>query len=161
MTWTNGGLFVANYLAALSGGQALNLTLTSHKIALFTTTLTPDYTVSAANSAYGAGVWASNEVSGGTYTAGGWVLSTGATGGGSMAPTVTQNPSGTLMYDMNDLEKLTQTFSGARGALLYADSLTPKIGICAVPFGADYGPNNGTFTIQWPTAGVFAIDITP
>jgi hypothetical protein len=162
MAWGNGGLFVVNMIGALSGGQAVNFLTTSHKIALYNNSITPDYGVTAANSAYNVDQWATaNEVYGTNWAQAGKTLATAGTGGGSTNPAMTQSPAGTLKYDLDDVIVASATFSNASGCFIYGDSYTPKIGLVAVPFGGAYSPNNGTFTIQWPAAGVFTIDLTP
>jgi hypothetical protein len=162
MAWGNGGLFVLNIGGALSGGTAINLTLTTHRIALFNNSVTPNYSASIATTAYNTGTWlTANEVTGTNWAAAGPLFSAAGTGGSSLAPTVTDSPAGTMMYDMNDVVVANATFTNAFGCLLYADASTPKIGFLAVPFGSGYSPNAGTFTIQWPAAGVAAIDLTP
>lgn len=53
------------------------------------------------------------------------------------------------------------TFSSARGGLLYDDTLATKRALAMVDFAADYGVTAGTFTVQWASAGIYNIDLTP
>ena len=78
-----------------------------------------------------------------------------------MSPTTTESPSGTLMYDMADQVWVAPTTVTARGAIEYADVLGGNNLIVAMTFGSDFTSTAGTFTIQFASTGVFAIDLTP
>jgi hypothetical protein len=152
MAWGGSGLFVSNIIDALDPTQlALDLSLTTNKWALFDATLTPNYDVAAASAAYAAGVWASGEITGTGYTAGGAAVA---------SPTFT-GASGIATYDQADTQWTGSTITAARGTLNYAGALTPKAGICAVDFGTTYSTVNGTFLIQWNALGVWTIDLVP
>jgi hypothetical protein len=145
MAWTASGLYVLTWIDILDATQlAINMSLTSHKIAMYNNTETPNFSTETVYSA-------TNEVSGTGYTAGGQVV---------VSPTVTESPAGSLMYDLGDQVWASPTSVTARGAKLYADALLNEL-ICGVNFGADFTSTAGTFTIQWAAAGVFAIDLTP
>lgn len=151
MSWSGSGLFVANFIDILDATQlAIDLSLTTNKIALFTNSVTPDYNASAANAAYGAGAWNANEASGTGYTAGGVNVA---------SPTLTGS-SGIMTFDLADPSWASSSIT-ARGLLLYANALTPKSAICAVDFGADYTTTNGTFLVQVNALGLFTIDLVP
>lgn len=146
------GLFVATFIDALDTTQlALDLDLDTHKVALFTNTVTPNFDASAANAAYGADVWASNEVSGTGYTAGGVAL-TGTTFTGA---------SGVATFDASDTSWTSSTITNARGALVYADALAGNNAIVCINLGADYSTSNGTLLITWSASGLFALDLVP
>jgi hypothetical protein len=158
---TASGLFTATWQDILDATQlAIDLSLTSHKLALFSNSITPDFDASAANAAYGAGQYASNEVSGTGWAAGGIALSALAAGGTSAAPSLTVS-SGSLVYDMTDASVATTTLTSARCALLYADALAGNNAIVLINFGADYSTSAGTFGITWAAGGVFSLDLTP
>ena len=143
------GMYVLNWIDILDATQlAIDLSLTSHKWALYTNTLTPNFSSDVSYSA-------TNEISGTNYTAGGRAISVG---GGS--PTVTESPTGTIMYDQNDMTWPTATFT-ARGGILYADALGTDNLIVAQTYGADITATAGTFTIQFNSLGVLTLDITP
>jgi hypothetical protein len=146
------GMYVTTFIDVLDASQlAVDLSLTTHKFALYTNTLTPNFSTDASYAA-------TNEISGTNYTAGGRTI---AAGGGS--PTTTESPTGSLMYDMNDMTWPTATFT-ARGSIEYADALTTPTAdalIVAHTFGADITATAGTFTIQWNALGLLAIDLTP
>lgn len=147
--FASSGMYLLNWIDILDATQlAIDLSLTTHKWALYTNTLTPDF---SANVSYSA----TNEISGTNYTAGGRTI---AAGGGS--PTVTESPTGTIMYDQNDMTWPSASFT-ARGGILYADALAADNLIVAQTYGADYTATNGTFTIQFAAGGVLTLDITP
>lgn len=148
MAITASGLYCDSFKKALDGTIALDLDLTTHKVAMYTNSLTPDFTN---DTGYSAAPYTSNEVSGTGYSAGGATLS-----GTSLA-----KASGNLTFDANDASWSSSTISNARGAYIYADALASKNGICLVNFGADYSTSSGTFTIQWSGSGIFVLDLTP
>lgn len=146
MAWTASGLYLVTWIDILDTTQlAVDLDLETHRVALYNNTDTPNFSTETAYTA-------TNEVTGTNWPAGG-VLLTGTT--------VTESPAGTLMWDATDVSVANATFTGARGAKIYADALAGNNLIIGINFGADYSPNNGTFTIQWPSTGVFALDLTP
>lgn len=129
---------------------ALDLDLETHKVALFTNSVTAaDLTT---DTAYGVGAWASNEVaSGGGYTTGGNAF-TGTTWAHTGA--------GVIVWDGTDPSWSSSTIT-ARGALYYADALAGNNIIMAQTFGADIVSTGGTFLITLAAGGVFSIDFVP
>ena len=155
MAITVSGLYVTNFEDVLDATQlAIDLSLTSHKWALYNNTKTPNFSTDTAYSA-------TNEVSGTGWAAGGVALSAISAGATSAAPTLTESPTGSLKYDMNDISVASTTLSLARGMLLYADALAGDNAIVFVNFGADYSTVAGTFAVVFDALGVFAIDLTP
>lgn len=153
MAFTVSGLFCQTFIDAIDPtGLALDLTATSHKVALFTNSVTPDYSATSPVPAYGVSPWNANENSGTGYTAGGVAI--GAT------PTLVVS-SGTIVWDGPDVQWLTSTITNARGCLIYADALAGDNAIVAVTFGADYSTSVGTFAIQWAAGGIATLDMTP
>lgn len=152
------GLYIVNFIDALDATQlALDLSLTSHKIALYTNTKTPDF---SADTGYSA----TNEVSGTGWAAGGVALSAAAAGGTSVAPTLTDNGSGTgvMKYTFtNAVSVATTTLTNARGLIIYADALAGDNNIVAINFGADYSTVAGTFGITPHANGLFTVDWVP
>lgn len=149
MAVTASGLFVPTFSAALTGGIALDLGAETHKVALFTNSITPDFSVDTAS---GASPYNANEVSGTGYSAGGATLT---------GTTVTDSPTGTLKWDADDVSWTTSTITNARCALVYADALGGNNAIALVNLGADYSTVAGTFTISWAAAGIVTLDLTP
>lgn len=150
MAITVSGLYVATFIDVLDTTQlALDLDLETHKGALFSNSITPNFST---DTAYGVAPYNANEVTGTNWASGGVALT---------GTTVTESPTGSLMFDATDVSVANATFTGARGYLLYADALAGNNAIVLVNFGSDYSPNAGTFSITWASTGVFAIDLTP
>jgi hypothetical protein len=155
MAVTASGIYVVTFIDVFDATQlALDLSLTSHKGALLSNSATPNFSTDSA--------WNStNEVTGTGWVTGGLTLATSAAGGTSTAPTVTESPTGSVMYDMGDVSVANTTITNARAWRLYADALAGDNLILLVNFGADYSTVNGTFGIQWASTGVAAFDLTP
>lgn len=146
----NSGLYLLNQIDVYDATQlAIDLSLTTHKWAMYTNTDTPNFSSDV-------GYSATNEVVGAGYTAGGRTI---AAGGGS--PTLTESPAGTMMYDQADMVWPAATTVTARGAKLYADALAGDNLIVAMTFVTDFTSTAGTFTIQFAATGVFTVDWTP
>lgn len=144
MAFPTSRLAVATFVDALDTTQlAIDLDLETHRVALFTDSVTgADLTT---DTAYGVGAWASNEASGTGYTAGGNLLT---------GTTFTHTGSGVLTFDATDSSWATSTIT-ARGALLYADALAGNNILVAVNFGSNFTSTAGTFAITWDAAGIF------
>lgn len=146
MAFSSSGLYVPNWIDILDATQlAIDTSLTTHKLALYTNTLTPNF---SSDTAYSS----TNEVSGTGYTAGGTTMG---------SPTTTESPTGTLAYDVADTTWSGATISSIRGGIQYADALAGNNLIVGVAFGADYAVTAGTLTVQWASGGVYTIDLTP
>lgn len=144
--WTVSGMFLLNWIDVLDATQlAIDLSLTTHKWAMYNNTETPNFSTGVSYSA-------TNEVTGTGYTPGGQVIT---------SPTVTESPAGTLMYDMADEVWASPTTVTAYGAKLYADALAGDNLIVASYFGGVYTSTAGTFTIQFNALGVLTLDLTP
>lgn len=149
MAVTASGLFVATFVDVLDTTQlALDLDLETHKVALFTNSITPNFTT---DTAYGAAPYNANENSGTGYTAGGATL-TGTTFTGA---------AGATTFDASDTSWSGSTITNARAALIYADALAGNNAIVLIDFGQDYSTNNGLFLIQYSASGIFSLDLTP
>ena len=148
--WSVSGMPLLTWIDILDATQlAIDLSLTSHKWAMYDNSNTPNFSTDSAYSA-------TNEVSGTGYTATGRTI---ATGGGS--PTVTESPTGTLMYDQNDMVWTAPTTVTAYGAKLYAEALATDNIIVECYFGGAITSTAGTFTIQFAAGGVLTLDLTP
>lgn len=107
----------------------------SFKCSLYTSSATLDSTTTVYT--------ATNEVANGNgYTTGGAALTI------SQAPTSTST---TAWLDFADRDWTTATFT-ARGAMVYNDTSATDKSVFILDFGADKTVDNGTLTIQWPTA---------
>ncbi len=111
----------------------------AYYIALYTSSAT----LGAATTAYSS----SNEVtnaSGSAYSAGGKALT---------SPTVTLSGT-TAFVDFADISWTSASFT-ANGALIYRQdgSAPTDDAVVVLAFGGDFTASNGTFTVQFPTAG--------
>ena len=151
MAATASGLYVLNWIDILDATQlAVDLSLTTNKVALFTSSITaPNFST---DTAYGVAPYNANEASGTGYTSGGNVVA---------SPTVTESPTGTLMYDIADSSWATSTITNAQFALVYADALAGNNAIVGIYLGGIYSTVAGTFLITWAAGGVFTIDLVP
>lgn len=153
MAWTASKIFMAFITDALNNTAALDIDSDALKVALFNDTITPSQTVSAANSAYGAGVWAS----GGVSDASGWPAV-----GRPLASVTSGFSSNVYTFDAADTASAnsTTTLAATYGCLNYEDTLTTPVadqGICYNYFGGAQQVTNGSFTIVWAAAGILAI----
>lgn len=153
MAISGSGLFVATIVDVFDATQlAVDLDSdTDLKAALYPATITPDYSAAAASAAYAAGVYSGTELTGTGYTAGGVVLTS----------TTFTGASGVATFDAADISWTTSTITGARGLLVYVNTLTPKAGIVLVDLGTGYSTSAGTLAIQFSGSGIFAIDLVP
>lgn len=150
MAVTASGLFFPTWRDILDTTQlAVDLDLETHKIALFTNTITPNFST---DTAYAVAPYNANEVSGTGWAAGGVVLTTTA---------IDESPTGTLRWDAADVSETGTTLTNARCGLIYADALAGNNAILLVDFTADYSTSNGTFAITWASGGIMTIDLTP
>lgn len=150
MAFPASGLFVATQVSAGTGGIVLNYDVETHRAALYTDSVTgADLT---ADTAWNVGPWASNEVANGSgYTTGGELLTT---------TVYVHTTGGVVKWDATDTQWVSATFT-TRGVLLYADALAGNNAIAALNFGSNVPVSNGTFQIQWASAGIFTIDFVP
>lgn len=141
MAWTTSGWYVDTLRLELAEDIALDLELLTHKLALYTNSLTPDFSAAA------PGYSATNEVSGTNYTAGGLVI-TGTT---------LTAASGFVTWDGNDVQWSASTITGVRGGIAYADSLAGNNSIVGINFGADYATNDGALLVAFNSSGIARI----
>jgi hypothetical protein len=69
---------------------------------------------------------------------------------------------GQVILDATDVSETGTTLSAARGALIYAGSITTPVadqGFIVVDFGGDYTTTAGTFAITWSASGVAYFDV--
>ena len=150
MAVTVSGLFVLTFIDIFDTTQlAVDLDLETDKFALFNNSVTPNFST---DTAYGVTPYNANEVSGTGYTSGGTVLTT---------TTVTESPTGTLMWDAADTSWSSSTITAARCGLAYADALAGNNAIVLVNFAADFSTTAGTFLVQWASGGIMNVDLTP
>lgn len=154
MAITASGLYALTLHDALINTIALDLELETHKIALFNT-LTPNFST---DTAYGVAPYNANEVSGGSWAAGGYTLT-------STELTVEAISGTSLVYDAADVSQVTTTLADSEGGLIYADALAGNNAIAMIYWGVgDFSTSNGTFAVTWTapgSGGIFSIDCTP
>lgn len=133
---------------------ALDLDLETHKGALFSDSVTPNFDT---DTAYGVSPYDANEVSGGA----GW-----PSGGVALTTTAVDitTTSGTLIFDGADVSQTPTDLTNAMGYLLYADALAGNNAIVLVDFVTAVSTTNGQIDITWATpaaGGIFNVDYTP
>jgi hypothetical protein len=126
----------------------------SIKAALFDDTPTPDQTVASASTAFGAGVWAANEV----FDAAEW-----ATGGVALASVTSTFSTNVYTFDAaNTASGASATLAAVFGCLVYDDTIATPVadqGICYNYFGGTNSVTDGTFTIIWNASGIAALTL--
>lgn len=159
MAWSNSKIFQQYIADVLNNVTAIDIdTDALLEVALFDNTITPSQTVTAANSAYGAGVWAS-----------GGVVDTGASApagwpalGRPLVSTTSAVSAGTYTFDAADTVSAnsTTTLTNAFGCLVYDKTITTPVsgqGICYNYFGGANSVTSGTFTVVWNASGIMSI----
>lgn len=156
MAWSNSKIFRVYFDDILDGVTAMDLDGDTLKAALYNNSITPDNTVTAANTAYNAGQWANtNEVDDTTeWDAGGEPLTSAGTTGTSTTTTfdAADTPSGGS----------SATLASVYGCLVYSDTVTTPVadqGLCYNYFGGVNSVTNGTFTIVWSASGIASISV--
>lgn len=153
MAWSGSKAFGAT-IADLANktATALDCDADAFKAALFDTSVTPSNTVTSANTAYGAGVWAA----GGVSDASGWPAA-----GRPLVSVTSAHASGTWTFDAADTASAnsTTTLAATFGCLVYDDTATSPAdqGLCYNYFGGTQSVTSGLFTLQWNASGIAAI----
>ena len=152
MAWANSKIFASFVVATIDRTNAFDFDTDSVKAALYDNDITPDNTVSLANSAYNAGQWTAsgNEVTHAQWAAGGVALGTK-----TVAASTT-----TITIDAADTASGAGcTLANVYGTLVYDDTTATKGGFCYNYFGAGVGVTNGVFTIVWNGSGIFSFSV--
>ncbi len=150
MAFPASALAVQTFMKSFDATQlAVNLVLTTHKVALYTNSVTG--TDLTADTAWNVAPWNANEVSGAGYSSGGQTVA---------STTFAHTGSGVVMWDAADPSWSTATIT-AHGALYYADALAGDNILVAQTFGADIVSTAGTFLITLAAGGIFSIDFVP
>lgn len=160
MAITASGFFVQPIIDEFDAtNTGFDWTLTSHKLFLLSDSATVNFDTAVSYASLSA-----NEVTGTNWPAGGVLFSAAAAGGTSLAPTLTISPSGTMMWDWNDVSVANTTVSGAMALVGYADALTTPTAdtlMILLDFITAATTNNGTLGVQFAASGVGAVDWTP
>lgn len=158
MAWSNSKVFVRYIKDSLDATISQDIDANTFKAALYDNSFTPDNTVSSANSAYGAGVWATT----GSQTGSTQVYHTGqwAQGGVALANVTWTVSSATVTFDAdNTASGSAATLSNVYGALVYNDTLAAPVadqGLCYNYFGGTNAVTAGTLTVVWNASGIAA-----
>lgn len=145
MAVTRSGLFASQWINALMGIHVVNLNLETHKMALFTNLVTPDFSASASLARYGAGAFASDEVVGSGYTAGGKLVT---------GTTVVEASASRIAFRFSALSWTSSSIANARCGLLYAPYITTpnaNPALALFDFEEDKSSTGGVFTFTPPT----------
>lgn len=151
MAWSNSKVFRPFVADLLGNVAAFDLDTDTAKAALFNNSITPDNDVTAANSAYNVGQWATaNEV----YESGQW-----AQGGVALAsPVINSGTADVVFFDADDTASGTAAdLANVYGCLVYDDSLTSPVadqGLAYIYFGGANSVVNGLFTVRWNASGI-------
>jgi len=158
MAWTNSKIFrqtLGDFFVRTTN-FAMDFDADSFKAALYNNSITPDNDVTAANSAYNVGQWATaNEVSeSGQWAAGGVALAN---------RTLNVGTADVVFFDADDtVSGSAADLANVFGCLVYDDTLTTPVadqGVCYNYFGGSNSVVNGTFTIQWSANGIWRITL--
>lgn len=153
MAWTNSKAFTAWIENILENTTAMDIDSDTLKLANFDNSITPSQTVSAANSAYGAGVWAS----GGVADAVSWPAAGIALSGVSSSFSST-----TYTFDSSDVSSNDSTtdLANVYGGLVYDDTIASPVadqGLLYSYYGGANSVVNGTFTVVVAALGWLTI----
>lgn len=151
MAWSNSKVFRQTLSDMFLNVAAFDLDSDTFKNALFNNSITPDNDVTAANSAYNVGQWATaNEV----FEAGQW-----AQGGVALtSPTVNVGTADVVFWDAADTASGSAAdLANVYGCHIYDDTLTTPVadqGICYLYLGGSNSVVNGTFTVVYSASGI-------
>lgn len=159
MAWTNSKMFrpMLGDFFVRTTSFAMDFDADTFKVALYDNDITPDNDVTAANSAYNVGQWATtgNEV----FEAGQW-----AQGGVALtSPSLNVGTADVVFFDATDTASGSAAdLANVYGCLVYDDTLTTPVadqGACYNYFGGANSVVNGTFTVQWHANGIWRITL--
>jgi hypothetical protein len=154
MAWTGSKVFAATLLDGLGNTTALDLDADTLNAILYDDTITPDNTVTSANTAKNAGVWASGKKSNG-----GWGVD-----GIALTSKTWLRSTNVMTLDAADTANGTAaTLTDVYGVHVYDDTLTTPVadqGVCYNYLGGPNGVTAGTLTVVWNALGLFTLTAT-
>jgi len=157
MAWTASKIFTSLVTDWANNTTAIDLnTDASLKVALYDNDITPDQTVTSANTAFNVGQWTSagNEV----FDAAEW-----ATGGVALASVTSVFATNVYTFDAaNTASGPSATLAAVFGCLVYDDTIATLVadqGLCYNYFGGTNSVTDGTFTVIWHANGIFALTL--
>lgn len=162
MAWSASKIFSSFITDSLAKTTLMDINADTMNAALYDTTVTPDQTVTSANSAYNAGVWASGHLTDtGTSAPAGWPT----VGRPLVTPTCTFGTN-VVTFDAVDTvsANAVTTITAAFGTQIYSDTITTPVidqGICYLYFGGTQSVTLGTLTLVWaaPPEGLFKLTL--
>lgn len=162
MAWSTSEIFSAFITDSLAKTTLMDINADTINAALYDTTITPDQTVTSANSAYNAGVWAGGKLTDtGSSAPAGWPT----VGRPLVTPAITF-ATNVVTFDAVDTvsANAVTTITAAFGTLIYSDTIAAPVadqGICYLYFGGTQTVTLGTLTLVWaaPPAGLFALTL--
>jgi len=157
MAWSASKIFSALITDVLNNTTAIDLnTDASLKVALYDNDITPDQTVTSANTAYNVGQWVTtgNEVSDGAE----W-----AVGGVALTSPTSVFVTNVYTFDAaNTASGTSATLLTVFGCLVYDDTIVTPVadqGLCYNYFGGIQSVTDGTFTVIWHANGIFQLTL--
>ena len=157
MAWSTSKVFVAYLTDIVNNTTAMDLnTDASLKVALYDNDITPDQTVTSANTAYNVGQWVTtgNEVSDGAE----W-----AVGGVALTSPTSVFATNVYTFDAaNTASGTSATLLTVFGCLVYDDTIATPVadqGLCYNYFGGTQSVTDGTFTVIWHANGIFQLTL--
>lgn len=155
MAWSASKIFMAFIEDVLENTTAMDLNSDTFKAALYDNDITPDQTVTSANTAYNAGQWTAsgNEVADGTE----WDAA-----GEPLTGVASTRSSNVYTFDATDTPSggTSATLANVYGCLVYDDTIAAPVadqGVSYHYFGGVNSVTDGTFTIVWNASGIFTI----
>lgn len=155
MAWSESKIFVSTVEDIFENTTAIDLNSSAFAAALFDNSITPDQTVASANTAFGAGVWASGEVFDGAE----W-----ATGGQALDSVTFAPTANVLKFDAdNEVSAGTSaTLVNVYGALIYCTDVNTPVdsqGICYLYAGGVNSVTDGTLTLIFHANGIMTFTL--
>lgn len=155
MAWVNSKTFARLVVDSLAGTAPFDLNSDQLRIALYNDSVTPANAAASADTAYGAGTWATASAE--QSDAGQWDA------GGLVIPSVTvANVGPTITVDGGNVESGSACTIAAFGGLVYDDTLASPVadqGVCFVYFGGEETQTNGIFRVVWAAAGIATFSV--
>jgi hypothetical protein len=157
MAWSESKIFVATIEDMLENTSALDLNTDGHKLTLWDNDITPDQTVTSANTAYGVGQWVTtgNEVS----DAAEWPVT-----GQALGSITFVSAANVLTFDAaNEVsDGVSATLLNIFGCHIHNSSITTPVddqGLCYLYFGGTNSVTDGTLTVNFHASGIFALTL--
>lgn len=142
------GTFLDTILSGWNGGIVLNLSTATVKFALYTSSLTPNF--SQVSPVYNVSPLNVGEVVGTGYTAGGVTLA-------SKTIAESGTSAGTIKFTADTVSWTSASFT-THGGLLYLSSMSSRA-LQVRCFGQDYTVQDGTFSVVWHANGIWSLPL--